>query len=63
MWSFSVIYLDPIFSQLIDLIQIIKKVAKKPAADEAPKAGDEKEKTASAEKTAEAGDSSGKAEG
>lgn len=43
--------------------KIIKKVAKKPAADEAPKAGDEKEKTASAEKTAEAGDSSGKAEG
>ena len=43
--------------------KIIKKGAKKPAADEAPKAGDEKEKTASAEKTAEAGDSSGKAEG
>jgi len=43
--------------------KIIKKVAKKPAVDEAPKAGDEKEKTASAEKTAEAGDSSGKAEG
>lgn len=43
--------------------KLLKKVAKKPAADEAPKAGDE-EKTASAEKTAEAGDSSkGKAEG
>lgn len=43
--------------------KIIKKVVKKPAAEEMAKPADEGEKMAPAEKTAEAGDSTGKAEG